>query len=576
MMSNNCVSPVTCVEQDDRCMNNVEESHFMKLDAMNSNHNEIMVQLTFKIEFQKAIINKLLSEISEIKTNFQIQSQLKDNELSNLREKCEQFQSRVKEFGDNPSRIDQSNFYNHQNTLDKLNKENELLKKKNKELLNEKNSLVSKLDKEFEQCPIVSFDYGNESYNIIKKLTKSVKAEIVDTRCCDKFFDLCVTELNENLAFVGVVDGVVQKASDVIEVQQTQTTAEPTKIFEANIDNVSFTKTVSSDLEVESNHLDKTKNDIISTEENCCKITAKFTDHSDIKNILNLDQITTFKFTINDKKKKLSDNELDANFKSNPVSALQELCISQDWILPKYKFFEEGDIQPPQLTNESNKNIKHNINCLSTTRTVPIDYEVKLTGNYNSTCTEENVSIVANELTGHNELIGVQVQDQFKTVKTNKKKLTDNESDGTEDDDTPAFTLGNKKKYVQVNKDSMFEMCNVVVRHPVFLEEQDTGRLIVNFGFLNHNENHVPLVNGSVVINENQQSMFTSVGFDFAKRFQRSNNPSVRELKEKIFCVQLMINHCALTFVGFGETLLKDQEDAAYECLTRSKLVPKN
>jgi hypothetical protein len=112
-----------------------------------------------------------------------------------------------------------------------------------------------------------------------------------------------------------------------------------------------------------------------------------------------------------------------------------------------------------------------------------------------------------------------------------RKKLTDNESDGTEDDDTPAFTLGNKKKYVQVNKDSMFEMCNVVVRHPVFLEEQDTGRLIVNFGFLNHNENHVPLVNGSVVINENQQSMFTSVGFDFAKRFQRSNNPSVRELK---------------------------------------------
>jgi hypothetical protein len=69
MMSNNCVSPVTCVEQDDRCMNNVEESHFMKLDAMNSNHNEIMVQLTFKIEFQKAIINKLLSEISEIKSS---------------------------------------------------------------------------------------------------------------------------------------------------------------------------------------------------------------------------------------------------------------------------------------------------------------------------------------------------------------------------------------------------------------------------------------------------------------------------------------------------------------------------
>jgi phosphopentomutase len=95
-----------------------------------------------------------------------------------------------------------------------------------------------------------------------------------------------------------------------------------------------------------------------------------------------------------------------------------------------HRSIDANKVQPPQLTNESNKNIKHNINCLSTTRTVPIDYEVKLTGNYNSTCTEENVSIVANELTGHNELIGVQVQDQFKTVKTNKyikkKKLVDN------------------------------------------------------------------------------------------------------------------------------------------------------
>jgi hypothetical protein len=91
-----------------------------------------------------------------------------------------------------------------------------------------------------------------------------------------------------------------------------------------------------------------------------------------------------------------------------------------------HRSIDANKVQPPQLTNESNKNIKHNINCLSTTRTVPIDYEVKLTENYNSTCTEENVSIVTNEHTGHNELIGVQVQDQFKTVKTNKyiKKKT--------------------------------------------------------------------------------------------------------------------------------------------------------
>ncbi|XP_025412574.1 uncharacterized protein LOC112685031 [Sipha flava] len=278
-----------------------------------------------------------------MKTNFQIQIQLKDNELSNLRKKYEQFQIRVNEFGDNSSRIVQSNFYDHQNTLDKLTKENELLKRKNKELLNEKNSLVSKLAEEFDQCPIASFEYGNESYNDIRKLTKSVKAENVDTRCCDKFSDLCVTELNENMAFIGVVDVVVQKASDVIKVQQTQTIEDPMKIFEANIDNVSFTKTISSDLKVESNCLDKTKNDIISIEENCCKMTVKFTGHNDIENILKLDQITTFNTTVNDKKKKLAYNKLDARIKSDPVCALQELCMYRDWILPDYKFFKEGD-----------------------------------------------------------------------------------------------------------------------------------------------------------------------------------------------------------------------------------------
>jgi hypothetical protein len=186
--------------------------------------------------------------------------------------------------------------------LDKFIKEIESLKRKNKELLNEKNYLVSKLAEKCEQCPMASFDDGNESYNIISKLTKSEKAENVDTRCCDKFSDLYVTELNENLAFVGVVGGVVQKASDVIEVQQTQTIENPMKIFEASIDKVSFTKTISSDLEVESNHLDATKNDVIFTEENCRKMITKSTGHSDIKNIIKLDQITTFKTTVNDEK----------------------------------------------------------------------------------------------------------------------------------------------------------------------------------------------------------------------------------------------------------------------------------
>ncbi|XP_025406385.1 uncharacterized protein LOC112680494 [Sipha flava] len=301
MMSNNYIRSVSCVEEDDRCMNNVEKSQSMKPDAMIPNHNTIMAQLALQIEVQGATINQLLSKISEMKTNFQMELQLKDNEFSNLRKKYEQLQNRVTEYGDNSSKIVQPNFYHHyQYTLDKFIKEIESLKRKNKELLNEKNYLVSKLAEKCEQCPMASFDDGNESYNIISKLTKSEKAENVDTRCCDKFSDLYVTELNENLAFVGVVGGVVQKASDVIEVQQTQTIENPMKIFEASIDKVSFTKTISSDLEVESNHLDATKNDVIFTEENCRKMITKSTGHSDIKNIIKLDQITTFKTTVND------------------------------------------------------------------------------------------------------------------------------------------------------------------------------------------------------------------------------------------------------------------------------------
>jgi hypothetical protein len=49
-----------------------------------------------------------------------------------------------------------------------------------------------------------------------------------------------------------------------------------------------------------------------------------------------------------------------------------------------HRSIDANKVQPPQLTNESREDIKHNINCLSTlstTRTTPIDLEVKLTGN---------------------------------------------------------------------------------------------------------------------------------------------------------------------------------------------------
>jgi hypothetical protein len=85
-----------------------------------------------------------------------------------------------------------------------------------------------------------------------------------------------------------------------------------------------------------------------------------------------------------------------------------------------HRSIDANKVQTPQLTNESREDIKHNINCLSTTKTTPIDLEVKLTGNDNFTCTEENVGKVANKLAVHNELIAVQVQDQIKTFKTNQ------------------------------------------------------------------------------------------------------------------------------------------------------------
>lgn len=40
--------------------------------------------------------------------------------------------------------------------------------------------------------------------------------------------------------------------------------------------------------------------------------------------------------------------------------------------------------------------------------------------------------------------------------------------------------------------------------------------------------------------------------------------------------VELTINHFALTVIGFGKTILEDQEDAAHECLTRLKAILKD
>jgi hypothetical protein len=116
-----------------------------------------------------------------------------------------------------------------------------------------------------------------------------------------------------------------------------------------------------------------------------------------------------------------------------------------------------------------------------------------------------------------------------------RKKLTDNELDAHLKSDPICARQ---------------EFCNDIVRHPASLEKPDTGRPIVYSGFPYDNENHVSPVNGSVIVNENQQSMFASVDVDFAKHFRRSNKPSVLELKVIAFVLSDHNPSCTRTVVA--------------------------
>lgn len=42
-------------------------------------------------------------------------------------------------------------------------------------------------------------------------------------------------------------------------------------------------------------------------------------------------------------RKHRTENEMDIYLKLDPICALQNLCMSRNWILPKYEFFKEGD-----------------------------------------------------------------------------------------------------------------------------------------------------------------------------------------------------------------------------------------
>jgi hypothetical protein len=60
----------------------------------------------------------------------------------------------------------------------------------------------------FTNCPEVSFDCGNEYYNIISELNKADKGENEDNNCCKKSSDpgvIMLTEFNENPTITDVV-----------------------------------------------------------------------------------------------------------------------------------------------------------------------------------------------------------------------------------------------------------------------------------------------------------------------------------------------------------------------------------
>lgn len=139
---------------------------------------------------------------------------------------------------------------------------------------------------------MASFEY--ENYNITSKLSKSIECKNEETKLCDM------------LASVGVFYDVVQKASNVIEVQQLQSqtqNVEPSKMFEDNTDNISSIKTIPTNLDVETYRLGSST-DVICTEEMVCKVTNNLTDHNNLIDFKIQDQIKTVKNTKNNKKYK--------------------------------------------------------------------------------------------------------------------------------------------------------------------------------------------------------------------------------------------------------------------------------
>ncbi|XP_025414722.1 uncharacterized protein LOC112686582 [Sipha flava] len=552
---------------------------------MHSSCNKETIELLLcKIEVQNTVIGELSSKIDQMKVDFKVQNKSTALELASLREKCEHFQHKVEVVEANPPMNVKLKFDQFHCTLNALCKENEFLKRKIQNICNKMNYIESQLG----HCSL--FGDKNERYQINSEIFDSVEVENDNISCYEEFADSCMftsSVQNEEPAITTAVDSSFIHRSDETKVQQASTNKKPTIPIKDNTDYVLTTRLTPNDLNSEFHSLNMSNGDVTCTsaEENRSQVMTKLTGHS----VQVQKQIDTTKSTVNDIKY--------ANI-SNPICALNELCMARNWTLPKYEFFKEGD----------NKSITYSVKCTVMMSTVRVEGLMKKEGKrraanmmYNKLkdATISNVPLeknyeVTSELIGHSKSTIFHEQkhnDMIKSTANNLKNshlvnainieklelnsiCTLNELCMSRNWSLPKYEFfiesDNKTLLYSVKCTVMTSTVRVkglmkkeVKRHAAIimynklkddiitcagLAEEQTIATVVDHPaslaehysyntnrFLNRNKNCVSLLNESV------DSHYHA---DLANRLRLSNNPSICKLKELNYICKFMVPSC--------------------------------